>query len=123
MAVPKRKVSKARRDKRRSSVWEAYRPHADKVRSAANTNFPTRYAAIAATTRARKSSKRKRNQLPRKRRGSLSFSFLFFAAERGGHMAVKITGADRGPLQSRRGLRRRHAAVHRRQRDQRYAGL
>ena len=50
MAVPKRHLSKARRDKRRSNVWKLEAPTLVKCSNCG--------AATAATTRARKSSRR-----------------------------------------------------------------
>ena len=49
MAVPKRKVSKARRDKRRSSVDKLSMPGMVKCPTAASTIWLTEYAALAAS--------------------------------------------------------------------------
>ena len=59
MAVPKGKVSRARRNKRRSFVWKLEAPALFKGNQCGEYKLPTRYAATAATTRARKSSRRK----------------------------------------------------------------
>lgn len=58
MAVPKRHLSKARRDKRRSNVWKLEAPTLVKCSNCGSFKLPTRPAATAATTRARKSSRR-----------------------------------------------------------------
>ena len=50
MAVPKRKTSKARRDKRRSNVWKLEMPGMVNVRTAVNTILLTVYASPAAIT-------------------------------------------------------------------------
>ena len=55
--VPKRKHSQARRDKRRSNVWKLEAPTLVKCR------FPIRFAASVATTKARKSSRKRRKSL------------------------------------------------------------
>lgn len=47
MAVPKRRVSKARRDKRRSNVWKMEAPALVKCRSAVSTRELTEYAPPA----------------------------------------------------------------------------
>ena len=51
MAVPKRRISKARRDKRRSSVWKLEAPVLVKCDQCGELKLPIRYAATAATTR------------------------------------------------------------------------
>ena len=48
MAVPKRHLSKARRDKRRSNVWKLEAPTLVKCSTAALSSSPTRPAATAA---------------------------------------------------------------------------
>ena len=50
MAVPKRKTSRARRDKRRSSVWKLSAPGMTSAPSAARLFFPTEFAKPAALT-------------------------------------------------------------------------
>lgn len=83
MAVPKRKVSKARRDKRRSSVWKLTAPTLTKCTQCGEYKLPHQVCAIAATTRARKSSKRKRNQLPAKGEGAILLLFILPQKEAG----------------------------------------
>ena len=58
MAVPKRHLSKARRDKRRSNVWKLEAPALVKCSNCGSLKLPTRHVATAVTTRARKSSRR-----------------------------------------------------------------
>lgn len=52
MAVPKRKVSKARRDKRRSAVWKLDTPAFPDAHTAASWSLLTRFARTADITRA-----------------------------------------------------------------------
>lgn len=52
MAVPKRKVSKARRDKRRSAVWKLDAPALVNVLTAVSLLHHTRFARIAVIIRA-----------------------------------------------------------------------
>ena len=52
MAVPKRKVSKARRDKRRSAVWKLPQPLFADVQTAASLPLRIRYARLADIIRA-----------------------------------------------------------------------
>ena len=60
MAVPKRKVSRARRDKRRSQVWKLSAPSFSRC-SAVSSSSLTEYAAIAVITMIRSLSLRKHN--------------------------------------------------------------
>ena len=62
MAVPKKKVSKARRDKRRSNVWKLDLPGMTNAPSAVNTTFLTEFARSAALTTAKKSLSRTLNR-------------------------------------------------------------
>ena len=55
MAVPKRKVSRARRDKRRSQVWKLSAPSFSRCKQCGE------YAAIAVITMIRSLSLRKHN--------------------------------------------------------------
>lgn len=54
MAVPKRRVSSARRDKRRSNVWKMDAPELVKCPQCGSTRDPTEYAPSAAITTASK---------------------------------------------------------------------
>ena len=58
MAVPKRRVSKARRDKRRSNVWKMEAPALVSARSAVSTRELTEYAQPAVITTASLLSRR-----------------------------------------------------------------
>ena len=62
MAVPKRKVSKARRDKRRSNVWKLPMPAFSKCTQCGELRLLTKCALIADITKASRLS-RKRHKL------------------------------------------------------------
>ena len=61
--VPKRKHSQARRDKRRSNVWKLEVPTLVKCSQCGELKVPIRFAASVATTKARKSSRKRRKSL------------------------------------------------------------
>ena len=61
--VPKRKHSQARRDKRRSNVWKLEAPTLVKCPQCGELKVPIRFAASVATTKARKSSRKRRKSL------------------------------------------------------------
>ena len=52
MAVPKRKTSKARRDKRRSAVWKLETPAMSKCDNCGEIRLRTRFAKTAVSIRA-----------------------------------------------------------------------
>ena len=54
MAVPKRKVSKARRDSRRSAVWKLEAPALSRCTHCGELHLRTRFAKIADTIRVEK---------------------------------------------------------------------
>ena len=54
MAVPKRKSSKARKNKRRSNVWKISAPAFSKCPNCGALTVPTESARTAASTRAEK---------------------------------------------------------------------
>ena len=58
MAVPKRHLSKARRDKRRSNVWKLEAPALVKCSNCGSLKLPHQACGNCGTTRARKSSRR-----------------------------------------------------------------
>lgn len=60
MAVPKRRVSKARRDKRRSSVWKMSAPELQKCPNCGEYKERTEFAPLAVITTAVRSLKPKR---------------------------------------------------------------
>ena len=60
MAVPKRKVSKARRDKRRSQVWKLSAPAFSRCPQCGELKLPHRVCGNCGYTRARKLSLVKR---------------------------------------------------------------
>ena len=61
--VPKRKHSQARRDKRRSNVWKLEAPTLVKCPQCGELKVPHKVAASVATTKARKSSRKRRKSL------------------------------------------------------------
>ena len=61
MAVPKRKVSSARQNKRRSNVWKLNAPALMKCPQCGEYKMPHRFAVTAVTTTAEKLLKRKHN--------------------------------------------------------------
>lgn len=61
MAVPKRKVSRARRDKRRSQVWKLSAPSFSRCKQCGELKLAHRVCAIAVITMIRSLSLRKRN--------------------------------------------------------------
>ena len=79
MAVPKRKVSKARRDKRRNSHWKLAIPGVVACPKCGEPRLPHRACKAAPTTAVKLSQLRQSNLRERVRRGcnTLFFSFLF----------------------------------------------
>lgn len=61
--VPKRKHSQARRDKRRSNVWKLEAPTLVKCPQCGELKVPHKVAASVATTKVRKSSRKRRKSL------------------------------------------------------------
>ena len=82
MAVPKCKVSSARRDKRRGSNWKLSAPSVSSAPSAASPSCPIELARLAVPTMAVRSWPPRLTKAGKKRelRGR-QFAFLFFRFE------------------------------------------
>lgn len=71
MAVPKRKSSKARRDKRRNNVWKLDAPALMKCPQCGEYKRPHRLCGIAVITTASRSSRRKPEKVEEERSFSI----------------------------------------------------